>query len=79
VASYRCLNLDPQKLEHLIHRTFSRVRLSTEIVSEDGGKYSADEWFVVPFRVIDEAVQLIINGEIVNYTYDDATERLVER
>lgn len=79
VASYRCLNMNVQKFENLLHRLFMRVRLSTEIVGRDGMKYSADEWFVVPFKVIDEAVQLIINGEIVNYIYDDAREQLVER
>jgi hypothetical protein len=79
VASYRCLNMDPQKLEHLLHRTFNRVRLQTEIVGDDGLHYSADEWFVVPFKVIDEAIQLIVSGEIVHYVYDDATEELVER
>jgi hypothetical protein len=29
------------------------------------------EWFIVPFEVIDEAIQLLINGSIVNYQYNN--------
>jgi len=28
------------------------------------------EWFVVPFNVIDEAIELILNESILNYEYD---------
>ena len=34
------------------------------------------EWFAVPFGVIEEAVQLIESGAIVDYTYDPASGEL---
>jgi hypothetical protein len=34
------------------------------------------EWFVVPFRMIDGAVNLLIEGAIVNYKYDIYLRRL---
>ena len=36
----------------------------------------ANEWFAVPFRVIEEAVRLIESDAIVNYEYDIDLQRL---
>ena len=35
-----------------------------------GQRLNPREWFVVPFEVIEEAIQLILNENIVNYEYD---------
>ena len=37
------------------------------------------EWFVVPYDVINQAVTMIMSGEITNYVYDKTERRLVER
>jgi hypothetical protein len=34
------------------------------------------EWFVVSFEVIEEAIQLILNGNILNYEYDTENKRI---
>lgn len=77
IETYRCYNLNPQKFEHLVHKFFGEVRLDTEIVSSKGFKYSADEWFTVPIDVIELAVKLIINGEILHYRYDTRLEEII--
>jgi len=78
VETYRCYNLNPQKFEHLVHKFFGEVRLDTEIVSSKGFKYSADEWFTAPIEIIELAVKLIINGEIIYYKYDHINETIDE-
>ena len=37
------------------------------------------EWFIAPIDCIELAIQLLINGVIVNYRYDGDTEQVVER
>lgn len=77
VASYKAYNLRPSALEHLLHRVFSVVRLDAAIVDAAGGSVSANEWFIAPLNEIDRAIELIISGDIVNYTYDKSLGALV--
>ncbi len=76
VASYRTYNMKTSALEHLLHRVFAEVRLDLNQVGADGRGYDPTEWFIVPRPVIDQAVDLIVSGSIVNYTYDAQTQRL---
>ncbi|MBN9607201.1 MAG: GIY-YIG nuclease family protein [Actinomycetales bacterium] len=69
VATYRTYNIKTSALEHLLHRVFSDVRLDVQI-GRAGQPYEASEWYSVPLPIIDEAVDLIVSGEIVNYEYD---------
>lgn len=78
IETYKCFNLNPQKFEHLLHRFFSKARVDAEVVDKKQEKYIPGEWFVVPLGVIDQAVRLIINGEIIYYTYDHISEIISE-
>ena len=78
VASYQCFNMNPQKFEKLIHKVFSEVCLDVEVVDSSGKLCKPREWFVVPLKVIEMAIQLLANGEIINYSYDVNQEELVE-
>lgn len=79
VATYRTYNLRASALEHLLHRVLAPARLQISQVGKDGRTYEPSEWFAVPLPVIDEAIELIMSNEIVDYEYDAATRRLVER
>ena len=79
VATYKTYNMNTQKFEHLLHRVFSKVRLDLKVRGLDDENYIPDEWFTVPLDVIDQAITLIINGEIVNYEYDENNEQLLLR
>jgi len=78
VATYRTYNVKTSALEHLLHRVFSVVRLDVQI-GRGGRPYEPLEWYSVPLPVIDEAVHLIISGEIVNYKYDSVNRAMVPR
>jgi hypothetical protein len=77
VASYKCLNMNAQKLEHLIHRFFGDVKLDMSLTSPDGSSYIPSEWYVVPLDVLDRVINLILNGEIINYRYDSGLRDIV--
>lgn len=79
VADYRTYNLKPSALEHLLHRVFAEVRLDITQIDTKGRKYDPSEWFVVPLKVINQAINMIMSGEIVDYVYEAATQQLVER
>lgn len=76
VASYQTFNLNVVKFENLLHRVFAEVRLNLTQIDRKGRDYDPSEWFVVPRTVIDQAVGLIVSGEIVNYVYDANAQRL---
>ncbi len=71
VETFECFNLNPQKLELLLHKFFGKVCLEVDVFDRAGKRITPREWFIAPLPVIDEALELIISGEIVNYCYDD--------
>ena len=63
-------------LEYLLHRVFADVRLKINQTGTDGRGYDVTEWFEVPLPVINQAVELITTGDIIDYTYNAATQSL---
>ncbi|MCA9474108.1 MAG: GIY-YIG nuclease family protein [Nitrospira sp.] len=79
VATYELYNINRTKLENLIHRIFDSARLDIEIKDRFGNPVVPREWFLVPFKVVDEAVERIKDGSIKNCMYDPQQARLVEK
>lgn len=61
-----------RKIEGILHRLFASARIDAWFDRDGVTVAEAREWFAVPFKTIDEAVRLIENEAIVNYTYDPA-------
>lgn len=70
------VNRNAAVLENLLHRFFAKACLDVEFENEKGQRINPREWFVVPFIVIQEAIELIMNENIVNYEYDTETKRI---
>ena len=79
VSAYEVYNVNPHKLEQLIHQFFGNSCLDIDIVGENGKVHRPREWFIAPLNVIEEAIELIINGNIVLYKYDSLKEEIVSR
>lgn len=79
VAEYRCFNMNSQKLELLIHRFFAESCLNLDISSADGQRIEPREWFVVPLEIIDQAIAMLISGDIIHYKYDPHRQEVVLR
>lgn len=77
VTQFQTYNLNPQKLELLLHTFFADACLDIDIFDDEGKRYSPREWFVAPLHSIEVAIELLINGEIVNYRYDSQREEIV--
>lgn len=79
VTTYKLYNIDRTRLENLLHRFFEPARLDIVLTDRFGNPVSPREWFLVPLFVIDEAIDRIRDGSIVDYLYDPASASLVRR
>lgn len=79
IAAYEVYNVNPHKLEQLIHKFFGNSCLDIDIIDGNGKIYKPREWFIAPLEVIEEAINLIISSKIIHYRYNEETERIVER
>lgn len=76
-AEYKTYNMNTQKFEQLLHNFFGASCLNIDIYDEMLRRRMPQEWFIAPLEVIDQAIGLIITGEIVNYRYDREGEVMV--
>jgi hypothetical protein len=79
VATYELYNVNRTKLENLIHRIFEPARLEIEIMDRFGRPSVPREWFLVPLFVIQETVDKIKDGTILEYGYDLQSASLKHR
>ena len=77
VSAFEVYNVNPHKLEQLIHKFFSNSCLDIDIFDEKGNVHKPREWFIAPLEVIEEAIELIINGKIIDYRYDAVIDKIV--
>ncbi len=78
VATYKVFGVNCRKLEGLIHKTFAGALLDLTLQDRFGSPVKPREWFLVPLEAIDDAVQRIRDGSIVDYRYDPTAGRLIE-
>ena len=78
VSSYKTFNHNPQKFEDLIHQVFSIRRLDIKVADKEGNLKQPKEWYIVPIRVIEQAIELIINKQIQNYKFDHLENKIVK-
>jgi T5orf172 domain len=77
VSTFQCYNVNLIKLENLLHRFFDPAAAKVQVTDAQGNYRTPKEWFSVPLATIETAVRLLISGEIVNYRYDPANEKIV--
>jgi hypothetical protein len=53
--------------------------LNLDVFDSDGKRRTPRESFIVPLHIIETAVELLLNGEIVHYRYDEQKQEIVER
>ena len=70
VAEYELYNINRMKLENLLHRIFDSARLDIEIIDRFGKPTVPKEWYLVPFFIIEEAIEKIKDGTISSVIYN---------
>lgn len=77
VAEYKTYNMNTQKFEQLLHNFFGASCLNIDIYDDKLQRHMPQEWFIAPLEVIDEAIEMIIDGRIIQYRYDLEQEEIV--
>lgn len=49
------------------------------VFDSSGKRYTPREWFIAPIAVIEQSIELIINGKITKYKYDAENKTIIER
>ena len=75
VASYNCYS-NNCAFWKFSTPLFAEVCLNIDLSDKSGNRYILRGWFVVPLNVIDEVIQLLLNGNITNYRYDTEMEKI---
>lgn len=79
VTAFRCYNMNPQKLELLLHTFFGSACLDVDVFDAAGKRYVPREWFIAPLEIIEQAIHFLMSGEIVHYRYDPEKEQIAGR
>jgi len=79
IMTYKCFNMNTHKLELLLHNFFGSSCLNVDVFDALGNRHTPREWFIAPLDIIEQAVQLIISGDIVKYRYDGEKEEILIR
>lgn len=79
IMEFRCFNMNPQKLEQLLHNFFGNSCLNIDVFDNKGNRHTPREWFIAPLDVIEQAIAFILTGEIVDYRYNNDTQEIQNR
>jgi hypothetical protein len=77
VRTYDAIDLNTSKFENLMHRFFADARLDIEIMDRFGKPFRPREWFLLPLPVIEDGIQMLLDGSIIRHRYDPATVSIV--
>lgn len=78
ISSYKTFNLNPQKFEKIIHDFFKERCLDVKIADDDSINRKPKEWYLIPIRIIERVIELIINNKISKYRFDTKSENLIK-
>ena len=70
IETYKVSNLNLTKLEELLHKFFDSARLDLQLKDRFGFDVEPREWFLVPLPAIAEAIQKLIEGNLLNFRYE---------
>jgi hypothetical protein len=77
VRTYDAIDLNTNKFENLVHRFFAEARLDIEIMDRFGKPFRPREWFLLPLPIIENCIQMLLDGSIIRHRYDAATVSIV--
>lgn len=79
MTTFKCYNVNPQKIELLLHKFFGSACLDIDVYDINGKRYVPREWFIAPLEVIEQSIHFILSGEIVDFEYDPHSKTIVAR
>lgn len=75
-ANIRCFDLDPRRMEALIHAFLVNQRISMTMYTSSGKPYVPREWYNVDLETALEVARHVADGTIMEYRMDNTTNRI---
>jgi hypothetical protein len=72
-VTFKLANINPKKLEALLHKFFDSARLELALPDRFGIPVQPREWFLVPIETIEAVIEKIQEGTIDQFQYDPAS------
>lgn len=79
IETYKIVNMNSHIFETIIHQLFNAVNLQISVTDNNGDTHKPKEWFIVPLHVINTVIEKIMDGSIIDYTYNPQMECLEKR
>ena len=79
IETYKIVNMNSHIFETIIHQLFNAVNLQISVTDNNGEIHKPKEWFIVPLHVINTVIEKIMDGSIIDYTYNPQMECLEKR
>lgn len=76
IEAYKIVNMNSHIFETILHRLFDTVNFKVTVTDGEGRVHHPKEWFVVPLNILDKVVEKILDGTILEYTYNPQLECL---
>ena len=77
--TYKCTGeINPHKVERLVHALLNEHRLNITLKDHKGQSYRPQEWFTVPLQTVEQIIAHILDGTIQNYRVDPIRGKLVK-
>lgn len=76
VSEWQIANANVYKVESFLHKFFHHANVNMSVVTRKNNVHGAREWFDVPLNEIEKAINLIVQGDIVKYTYNKHSKRI---
>ena len=73
VVTFKLANINPKKLEALLHRFFDNARLELALPDRFGIPVQPREWFFIPLETIEAVIEKIQEGTLDQFQYDPET------
>ena len=71
--TFKLVNINPKKLEALLHRFFDNARLELALPDRFGIPVQPREWFFIPLETIEAVIEKIQEGTLDQFQYDPET------
>ena len=78
VSTYKIVNMNSHKFETILHQVIENVNFKITVNDDNGQPHEATEWYVIPLEIIDTIIQKIMDGSIIQYSYNQR-EMCLER
>lgn len=76
ISTWETYNANTNKLEALIHQFFASAKWNVQLKDMNNKVYTPQEWYVVPFGIIESVIKKIEDRSIVNYRYNRQLQSL---